>query len=141
VPAGVLAPGELDSVVDTSRAGDVLYRTVGESDAYWLLSGDERRQLAVAQNERPVPVALRSANDILFETDTYTVGAERAVLSSTGDRISGRCVAPQTTSSAHDDDGCAITRAPATGPWPLLGAAVWSALAFAKRRATSRIRR
>jgi len=137
LPAGVLAPGELDYVVDTSRADDVLYRTFDDPSAFWILSGGMRRRLGVIQNEVPVPVALRAADDILFRTDTYTIGAERIVLSSTGGHIAGRCVAPQTAASSSDDDGCAIGERRAASAWPLLGAALCVGLAVRRRRRRS----
>ncbi len=137
LPAGVLAPGELEYVVDTSRADDVLYRTSEDSTAYWILSGGMPRRLGVIQNEVPVPVALRAADDILFWTNTYTIGAERTVLNSTGGHIAGRCVAPQAAASSSDDDGCAIGERRAAGAWPLLGAALCAGLAVRRRRRRS----
>lgn len=133
LPPGAVASGELWEVLDTSPTNDVLYETSGDIDQYWLLAGDEPRPIAVARQEAPRPVAVDSARGLLFETDTYTVGAARTVLSSTSAHIAGRCVASAATSPA-DGDGCAIAGDPTMRPWPLLGALAGVALALLGRR-------
>ncbi|HSP98733.1 MAG TPA: hypothetical protein VL049_16040, partial [Candidatus Dormibacteraeota bacterium] len=134
LPPGVIAPGELDYVLDTSRTNDVLYLTYGDPDQYWLLAGAEPQPIAAGQQESPRPVALRSADALLFVTDTYTIGAARTVLSSTAAHIAGRCVAPAVAMSSHDSGGCAIADVSTPGPWPLLGAVACAVLTLCARR-------